>query len=75
MSAPALPAIRSSFPKAEIVVLARSWVADIYAGETSINRVIRYHAARGLRDWRAKWKLTGELRREQFDCAILLERV
>jgi len=73
MSVPALAAIRDSFPKAEIVALARPWVADIYAGETSIDRVIRYHAARGLRDWGAKWKLAGELRRERFDCAILLQ--
>jgi heptosyltransferase-2 len=73
MSVPALAAIRGRFPKAEIVVLARPWVADIYAGETSIDRVIHYHAARGLRDWGAKWKLAGELRRERFDCAILLQ--
>src|SRR5260370_17843917 len=73
MSVPALAAIRSSFPKAEIVVLARPWVADIYAGETFIDRVIRYHAARGFRGWGAKWKLAAELRRERFDCAILLQ--
>src|SRR6266568_3460991 len=73
MSLPALAAIRCRFPHAEIVVLARPWVADIYAGETSIDRVIRYHAARGLRGWGAKWKLAGELRKERFDCAILLQ--
>jgi heptosyltransferase-2 len=73
MSLPALAAVRCRFPDAEIVVLARPWVADIYAGETSIDRVIRYHAAGGLRDWRAKWKLARELRAERFDCAILLK--
>jgi len=73
MSVPALAAIRRSFPKAEIVVLARPWVADIYAGETSINRVIRYHAPGGLRGWGAKWRLARGLRRERFDCAILLQ--
>src|SRR5262249_46870476 len=70
---PALAAIRGSFPAAEIVVLARPWVADLYAGETSIDRVIRYDAGRGLRGWEAKWKLAGELRKERFDCAILLQ--
>ncbi len=73
MSVPALAAIRRRFPKAEIVVLARPWVAEIYTGETSIDRVIRYHAARGLRGWEAKLKLAGELRKERFDCAILLQ--
>ena len=38
MSLPALAAIRASFPKAEIAVLARPWVADIYAGQTAIDR-------------------------------------
>jgi len=73
MSLPALAAIRSAFPDAEIVVLARPWVADIYAGESSIDRVIPYHAARGLRDWGAKWSLARALRAEHFDCAILLQ--
>jgi heptosyltransferase-2 len=73
MSLPALAAIRCSYPKAEIAVLARPWVADIYAGETCIDRVIRYDAARGLRDWGPKWKLARALRAERFDCAILLQ--
>src|SRR5437764_1203531 len=73
MSLPALAAIRRRFPRAEIAVLARPWVADIYAGETCIDRVIRYHAARGLRDWGAKWQLARELRAQRFDCAILLQ--
>jgi len=33
MSIPALAAILGSYPQAEIVVLARPWVADIYASE------------------------------------------
>jgi lipopolysaccharide heptosyltransferase II len=73
MSLPALAAIRGSFPKAEIAVLARPWVADIYARQTSINRVIPYRAARGARDLSAKWELAKQLRKEEFDCAILLQ--
>ena len=73
MSLPALSAIRASYPAAEIVVLARPWVADIYALQTSIDRVIPYHAARGTRDLSAKWDLAKQLRKENFDCAILLQ--
>src|SRR5260370_18914646 len=73
MSLPALSAIRASYPAAEIVVLARPWVADIYALQTSIDRVIPYHAARGSRDLGAKWDLAKQLRKENFDCAILLQ--
>ena len=73
MSLPALAAIRSRFPKAEIVALARPWVADLYEGQSSIDRVIRYHAGRGLRDWAAKLRLVSQLREERFKCAILLQ--
>jgi heptosyltransferase II len=73
MSLPALAAIRASFPTAEIAVLARPWVADIYAGQTAIDRVIPYRAARGPRDLGAKWDLAKQLRAEAFDCAILLQ--
>jgi heptosyltransferase-2 len=73
MSLPALGAIRASFPRAEITVLARPWVADIYARQTSIDRVIHYRAARGARDLSAKWELAKQLRKEEFDCAILLQ--
>jgi len=73
MSLPALAAIRASFPQAEIVALARPWVADIYGLEGSVDRVIPYHAARGARDLSAKWELAKTLRAERFDCAILLQ--
>ncbi len=73
MSLPALAAIRATFPTAEIAVLARPWVADIYARQTAIDRVILYRLARGARDLGAKWDLAKQLRNEAFDCAILLQ--
>jgi heptosyltransferase-2 len=73
MSLPAITAIRGSFPEAKIAVLARPWVADIYARQTAIDHVIPYHAARGARDLGAKWELAKQLRSEAFDCAILLQ--
>jgi len=73
MSLPAIAAIRGAFPKAEMVVLARPWVADIYARQTAIDRVIPYRAARGARDLSAKWELAKQLRSYAFDCAILLQ--
>jgi heptosyltransferase-2 len=73
MSLPALTAIRAGLPTAEIAVLARPWVADIYARQTAIDRVILYRAARGARELGAKWDLAKQLRAEAFDCAILLQ--
>jgi lipopolysaccharide heptosyltransferase II len=73
MSLPALRLVRDRFPDSELVVLARPWVADIYARETSISRVILYTAARGNHDWTAKWRLASTLRAERFNCAILFQ--
>ena len=72
LSLPAIRALRTANPQAEIVVLARPWVAALYEGERSIDRVIPLTAASGARDWRAKWKLGAQLRRERFDLAVLL---
>ena len=73
MSLPAIRAVRACFPEAEIAVLARPWVADLYEGERSIDRVIRYEPKPGFRDCLAKWRVARALHREKFDCAILLQ--
>ena len=70
MSLPAIRAIRGVFPHAELVVVARPWVADLYARESAISRVIPY--PRNL-SWSAKRAFAGRLRAERFDCAILLQ--
>ncbi|MDQ6704995.1 MAG: lipopolysaccharide heptosyltransferase II, partial [Acidobacteriota bacterium] len=61
------------FPDSEIAVLARPWVADLYARETAIDRVISYDAAPGFRDFASKWKIAAALRAERFDMAVLLQ--
>jgi heptosyltransferase-2 len=73
MSLPAIRAVRARFPEAQITVLARPWVADLYARETAINRVIPYSAVSGFRDLAAKLGAARALRAEKFDCAILLQ--
>jgi heptosyltransferase-2 len=65
MSLPALRAIRQRFPQADITVLAKPWVAALYEGEGSIDRVMPLDDA-------AKWRLVRRLRRESFDLAVLL---
>ena len=73
MSLPAIRAVHARFPQAEIVVLARPWVADLYAHETSVHRVIPYIAASGFHGLGAKFRAAQMLRGERFDCAILLQ--
>ena len=73
LSIPALQAIRKCQPQAEIKILARPWVADIYRGQPYVDGLIifenrgRHRALAGLEC------LASELRRERFDTAILLQ--
>ncbi len=65
-------ALRTRFPEAQITVLARPWVAALYEGERSIDRVIPLTGAAGPRDWGLKWRLGAQLRQENFDLAVVL---
>lgn len=71
MSIPALQAIRQRWPDAEITVLARPWVAELYRGQDFVNRVLAVKASsyNPIDTERA----AKSLRAEQFDCAVLLQ--
>jgi heptosyltransferase-2 len=73
MSVPALQTIRERFPSSHITVLARPWVADIYARESFADDVVLYHAAKGWHDLGGKLRLAKDLRTRRFDTAILLQ--
>jgi heptosyltransferase-2 len=72
MSLPAIRALREKYPTAEISVLARPWVADLYLGESAIQRVIPLHGKPGVRNLADKWRDAQSLRSEGFDLAVLL---
>ncbi len=73
MSIPALRELRRSFAGWEITVLARPWVADLYRREDFCDRILTYENASRHAGMRGKLSLAGELRREGFDCAVLLQ--
>ena len=73
MSIPALQAIREAFPDWQITVLARPWVADLYAREEFCDRIVRYDRNSDHGGLAGKWRLAAELRSDQYDCAILLQ--
>ena len=72
MSLPSLQALRQRFSASHIAVLARPWVADIYARESFADEVILYDSARGWKDLAGKWRIAQDLRGREFDTAILL---
>ncbi len=69
MCVPALQVIRERFPEAHITILAKPWVADLYARERFGDEVILYPAGGKT----AKMNLVWRLRQRRFDCAILLQ--
>jgi heptosyltransferase-2 len=66
MCLPALAAVRGRYPAARISILAKPWVADLYARETFADEVIPYRQD-------ARRAMIRELRTRRFDCAILLQ--
>ena len=70
MSLPAIRAAREFLPQAHIAVVARPWVADLYARESAIDEVIPYTAQKG---WREKIEFGRGLSARAFDAALLLQ--
>jgi heptosyltransferase II len=73
MSEPALSAIRHAFPKAELTLLAKPVVAELFQQHPGIDHLLLYeHRGRHAR-LSGKWALGSELRRGRFDVAILFQ--
>src|SRR5260370_24497923 len=65
MCVPSLQVLRERFPLARITILAKPWVAGLYAREPFADEVIRYTQGR--------WATARALRERRFDAAILLQ--
>jgi heptosyltransferase II len=73
MSIPALEALRARFPRAEIVLLSKPWVSELYWHHPAVNRQIIYKPHGEHRGAMGFLKLVRELREERFDLAVLLQ--
>jgi lipopolysaccharide heptosyltransferase II len=73
MALPALRAVRSRFPGAEIAILARPYVADIYRDQQICNRLIPYDASGAHAGLLGRERLAAELRVQKFGAALLLQ--
>lgn len=71
MSIPALGAIRGRWPDAHISILARVPVADLYADLSFADSVLQIENS--LTNPLSAEREAARLRREQFDCAVLLQ--
>jgi heptosyltransferase II len=73
MAIPALQEIRRTHAKAEVFVLARPVVADLFSGQPFVDRILPYDYRGKHRGWLGRERLAGELRKEKFDAAVLLQ--
>jgi heptosyltransferase II len=73
MALPALRAVRAKYPDAQIAIVARPYVADIYRGQGICDELIPYDPKGEHRRWTGRERLARELRARRFDVAILLQ--
>jgi heptosyltransferase II len=72
MALPALRAVRAKFPGAQIAIVARPYVADIYRGQGICDELIAYDTNCQHRGWKGRERLAAELRARKFDTVLLL---
>ncbi len=73
MSIPALEALRAQYPRAEIVLLSKPWVSELFWHHPAVNRQIIYKPSSEHQGPRGFMKLVGEIKAEQFDAAVLFQ--
>jgi heptosyltransferase-2 len=73
MALPALHAVRRRFPEAEIAIVARPYVADIYRDQQICDQLIHYHDQGVHSGLSGGEHLAAELRAQKFDVALLLQ--
>ena len=73
MTLPAVAAIRKTWPRARISILAKPWVAEVYRLSPDVDEIIPFEEPGRHAGIPGKWRLAADLRRYRFDCAILLQ--
>jgi heptosyltransferase-2 len=73
MALPALRVVRGRFHDADISILARPYVADIYRDQQIGDHLIAYDSQGVHRGFSGRERLAAELRAQEFDVALLLQ--
>jgi heptosyltransferase II len=73
MTTPALAAIRHSFPKARITILATPLVAQLFSPHDLVDDVMVYDRQGRHKGVAGRFRIASELRARRFDLAILLQ--
>ncbi len=73
MCEPALRGLRMLFHDAQIALLVKPAVANLFAGHPALTRVLTYDTEGRHAGLSGKWALAGQLRRQGFDLAVLFQ--
>ena len=73
MCEPALRGLRRLFPDAQIALLVKPAVADLFTGHPALTRVLTYDSKGSHAGLFGKWALAEQLRRQSFDLALLFQ--
>jgi heptosyltransferase-2 len=73
MALPALRAVRKRFPEAEIAIVGRPYVADIYRDQEICDQLIPYDPKGSHTGFSGRERLAAEVRAQNFDVALLLQ--
>jgi len=68
LAIPAMKAVRSQFPNAEITLLVRPWVAGVFTGAPFVNKLWTEPRPAGFSEWS---RIARDIRAHEFDLAIL----
>jgi heptosyltransferase II len=73
MCEPAVRGLRSLFPQAELTMLAKPAIAELFALDPSLNGILVYDDKKAHAGLSGKWALAGTLRQHRFDLAVLFQ--
>ncbi|MGH7260650.1 MAG: lipopolysaccharide heptosyltransferase II [Nitrospiraceae bacterium] len=73
MCEPALSALRTLFPQAELTMLAKPAIAELLTGHPAVSHILIYEDRGRHAGLTGKWRLAQTLRRLRFDLAILFQ--
>lgn len=73
MTTPAVAAVRENFPDAHIAVLAKKWVAPVYAEHPAVDEVIVLDKDGPHKGIKGLFRIAGEIRKKRFDLAVLFQ--
>ena len=73
MTTPAVRAIRRNFPDAHISMLAKPWVAPVFAHSPHVDEIVDYDAGGRHAGAPGTLRLAKDLRTQRYDAAILLQ--